>query len=203
MTIRHVLLDADGVLQRSAPDPIGLLVQWAGDHAEALGRALWTAERGPLRGEGDFLDAVDAIVPTYTEVDPRELYARLWHDITVSEESLALVERLRAVGLGVHLGTNQHRQRGEHMRTALGYDALFDVSCYSWEVGAKKPERDYFETAVERIGCAPQEVLFVDDMEVNVEAARSVGLLAEHWHLDRGHDELERLLARHGVRPAG
>ena len=44
-------------------------------------------------------------------------------------------------------------------------------------------------------------MLFVDDMEVNVEAARAVGLAAEHWHLDRGHAELENLLARHGVQP--
>ena len=199
MPVRHVLLDADGVLQRSAPDPIGLLRGWAGDRAEDLGRALWTAERGPLRGEGDFLDVIEAVVPTYADVPPRELYATLWQDITVSPESIRLVERLREAGYGVHLGTNQHRQRGEHMRTALGFDALFDESFYSWELGTKKPEPAYFQHAVERIGAAPGEVLFVDDMEVNVEAARSVGLLAEHWHLDRGHAELEGLLARHGV----
>ena len=199
MPIKHVLLDADGVLQHGVRDPIGLLRGWAGDRAEDLGRALWTAERGPLRGEGDFLDAVDAVVPTYADVPPRELYATLWQDISVSAESLRLVERLRAAGYGVHLGTNQHRQRGEHMRTALGFDALFDVSFYSWELGTKKPEAAYFEHAVERIGAAPAEVLFVDDMQVNVEAAREVGLAAEHWHLDRGHAELEDLLARHGV----
>lgn len=201
MPIKHVLLDADGVLQRSAPDPMGLLRRWAGDRAEQLGRALWEAERGPLRGEGDFLEAVDAVVPAYADVPPRELYATLWQDITVSQESLRLVERLRLAGLGVHLGTNQHRQRGEHMAGELGFDRLFDVSCYSWQLGTKKPEATYFETAVQRIGAAPEEVLFVDDMEVNVEAARAVGLAAEHWHLDRGHEELEHLLARHGIRP--
>lgn len=202
MPVRHVLLDADGVLQRSAPDPIGLLVEWAGERAEELGRALWTAERGPLRGEGDFLHVVEAVVPTYADVDPHEVYRRLWHDITPSPESLALVHRLRDAGLGVHLGTNQHRQRGEHMASVLGYDALFDVSCYSWEMRTKKPEPTYFEIAVERIGAPAEDVLFVDDMETNVEAARAVGLRAEHWHLDHGHDVLERLLERHGVRPA-
>lgn len=202
MPIQHVLLDADGVLQRSAPDPIGLLREWAGDRAEELGRALWTAERGPLRGEGDFLHVVDAVVPTYAEVDPRELYRRLWHDITVSPESLDLVARLRRAGYAVHLATNQHRQRGEHMRTSLGFDELFDESFYSWELGTKKPETSYFELALQRIGAGPAEVLFVDDMEVNVEAARAVGLHAEHWHLDRGHEALEGLLAQHGVRPA-
>lgn len=201
MTVRHVLLDADGVLQRSSPDPIGLLVQWAGDRAEELGRALWTAERGPLRGEGDFLHVVEAVVPSYADVDPSEVYRRLWHDITVSAETLALVGRVREAGLGVHLGTNQHRQRGEHMARALGYDELFDVSCYSWEMGTKKPEAAYFEIAVERIGAPAEQVLFVDDMELNVEAARAVGLRAEHWHLDHGHDVLEGLLVRHGALP--
>lgn len=202
MPIEHVLLDADGVLQRSAPDPIGLLVRWAGERAEDLGRALWTAERGPLRGEGDFLHAVEAIVPTYTDADPREVYAALWLDVTPSEESLELARRLRAAGLGVHLGTNQHRQRGEHMAGALGYADLFDVSCYSWEMGCKKPEARYFEIAVERIGAPADRVLFVDDVEANVEAARAVGLAAEHWHLDRGHEELRKLLAEHGAQPA-
>lgn len=164
-----------------------------------LGRALWTAERGPLRGEGDFLDVVEAVVPTYADVPPRELYATLWQDITVSPESLDLVARLRDAGYAVHLATNQHRQRGEHMRTALGYDELFDESFYSWELGTKKPEPTYFEAALERIGAEPAHVLFVDDMEVNVEAARQLGLAAEQWHLDRGHAELEDLLARHGV----
>ena len=199
MSVRHVLLDADGVVQHGVRDPFGLLRRWAGDRAEDLGRALWAAERGPLRGEGDFLEAVDRVVPSYADVDPRELYASLWGDITLSEATLALIDRLRAAGLGVHLGTNQHRQRGEHMRTTLGFDRLFDVSCYSWELGTKKPETDYFEIALERIGAPGDEVLFVDDMEANVEAARAAGLRAEHWHLDRGHDLLRELLAGHGV----
>ena len=199
MTVRHVLLDADGVVQHGVRDPFALLRRWAGDRAEELGHALWAAERGPLRGQGDFLESVRRLVPSYADVDPDTLYESLWTDITPSEATLALVDRLRGAGLGVHLGTNQHRQRGEHMRTVLGFDRLFDVSCYSWELGTKKPEPDYFEIALERIGAPADEVLFVDDMEANVEAARTVGLRAEHWHLDRGHDVLEGLLAGHGV----
>ncbi len=199
MSVQHLLLDADGVMQHGVRDPHALLRSWAGERGEELGRALWEAERGPLRGEGDFLEAVHEIAPAFTDLPPAELYAAAWHDITVSEESVRLVQRLREAGLGVHLGTNQHRQRGEHMRTALGFDRLFDVSCYSWEMGCKKPEPAYFEIAVERIGAAPDRVLFVDDMEANVEAARAVGLRAEHWHLDQGHDVLEDLLAGHGV----
>lgn len=197
--VRHVLLDADGVLQEAAADPFVLLRRWAGDRAEDLGRALWEAERGPLRGEGDFVAAVERLVPTYTDVPPEEVYAALWGDIAVSEESLRLVDRLREAGLGVHLGTNQHRQRGERMQRELGYDDRFDVSCYSWEMGVKKPEPAYFEIAVERIGAPADEVLFVDDKTDNVEAARGVGLRGLQWDLGRGHDALRQELAAHGV----
>ena len=196
---RHVLLDADGVVQRSHPDPFEVLGRWAGPRVEELGRALWEAERGPLRGEGDFLEAVARVVPSYADADPVALYETLWHHIEVSPESLALVAALREAGLGVHLGTNQHRQRGERMRTVLGFDRLFDVSCYSWEMGTKKPEAAYFETAVERIGAAPDDVVFVDDLDANVEAAREVGLRAFQWHLDQGHDVLRTRLAEHGL----
>lgn len=41
---------------------------------------------------------------------------------------------LRRNGYGVHLGTNQDRNRATYMRAVLGYDALFDVSCYSREL---------------------------------------------------------------------
>lgn len=203
MPVAHVILDADGVVQHGVSDPEALLRRWAGDRAEELGRALWTAERGPLRGEGDFLQVVEAIVPAYTDVPPHEVYAGLWHDVTPSEETVRLVERLRRAGLGVHLGTNQHRQRGERMAVELGYDELFDHSLYSWELGAKKPEPAYFEAALERIGADPSTVLFIDDVDANVEAAREAGMLAERWELGRGHAELEDLLARHGVRVAG
>ena len=42
-------------------------------------------------------------------------------------------------------------------------------------------------------------MLFVDDHEPNVVAAREVGLAAEHWRIDEGLDRLHGLLAGHGV----
>ncbi|UAL31820.1 hypothetical protein K8W59_03485 [Nocardioides rotundus] len=50
---------------------------------------------------------------------------------------------------------------------------------------------------LDRLGVPADQVLFIDDSLANVEGARGVGLLAEHWHLDQGHDRLDHLLARH------
>ena len=86
------------------------------------------------------------------------------------------------------------------MREVLGYDGLFDVSCYSWELGAAKPDPAFFAEAARRIGSAPAEILFIDDSTANVAAARQAGLAAEQWTLDDGHEALHDLLARHDVR---
>jgi putative hydrolase of the HAD superfamily len=55
----------------------------------------------------------------------------------------------------------------------LGYDALFDVSCYSWELGARKPHPAFFAEAVRRVGANPAAILFIDDSAL-------LGLLARH-----------------------
>jgi putative hydrolase of the HAD superfamily len=110
------------------------------------------------------------------------------------------VAALRRAGYGVHLATNQERHRGTYMHDVLGYRDRFDVSAYSWEVGAAKPDPEFFRRVVRRIGVPAAEVLFVDDSEANVEGARAAGLVAEHWHFERGPESLLALLAAHGIR---
>lgn len=203
MTIRHLLLDADGVLQTVPGGWVAAVEKFVGDGALEFLEQTWTEELPALRGEGDFLvEFVRAVERRGLDVDPREFYGAVWNAIEVAPESVELVHRLRASGYGVHLGTNQERHRAAYMRTVLGYDDLFDVSCYSCDLGAVKPERTYFERALDRIGAPADHVLFIDDNVANVEGARAAGLAAEHWDLSRGMSTLWSLLAGHGVEPA-
>jgi putative hydrolase of the HAD superfamily len=198
--IRHLLLDADGVLQTIPGGWEGPARRILGDRSPEILEELLVEELPALRGEGDFLPELRRAFERHgIDGDPDELYATLWNSIEVSDEVVALVRRLQAAGYGVHLGTNQHRQRAAYMRAELGYDDLFDVSCYSCELGATKPEAAYFDRAVAMIGAAPGEVLFVDDNLANVEGARATGLAAEQWRLDDGLPRLLALLAGYGV----
>ena len=85
---------------------------------------------------------------------------------------------MRANGYGVHLGTNQERHPAAHMRSALGYNALFDVCCYSCDLGVAKPDPAFFAAAARRIAARPDRILFIDDGARNVEGARAAGLAA-------------------------
>jgi len=59
-------------------------------------------------------------------------------------------------------------------RFGLG-DAVDEIIVSSEECIAK-PDARIYRIAAERLGVAPQEALFVDDMEENVEAARAIGM---------------------------
>jgi putative hydrolase of the HAD superfamily len=194
-------LDADGVLQHRPGGWEDAFVDFVGtERAAAMLADMFEAEKPAIRGDADVIGIIASVLARYgSDADPEHVYDTVWRRIDVPEQSRDLVRRLRAAGLGVHLGTNQTRQRAAYMRTTLGYDELFDVSVYSAELGVSKPADAYFRTAVERIGARADEVLFVDDTRPNVEAAARVGLAAVHWHMDEGMDALVERLAEHGV----
>ena len=48
----------------------------------------------------------------------------------------------------------------------------------SYEVGFLKPSEEIFRVAVERANCSAEECVFTDDLPVNVEAARRLGINA-------------------------
>lgn len=196
-----MLLDADGVLQHLPGGWIEGVRPYLGDRAEEFMRRSWSQEGPCLRGEADFREVLAGHLSDFgLAVDVDRLIGEVWHSIEIVPSSVELVHRLRAAGYGVHLGSNQERHRAAYMRETLGYDALFDVSCYSHDLGAAKPDPVYFERAVERIGVEPGEVLFVDDLADNVASARSVGLIGVHWTLADGLAVIESQLAEAGVR---
>lgn len=173
---------------------------YLGDRAREFLHETWRDELPMLTGQGDYLPVLAAALARYGVTVPVEdVYRDVWHRIVVIAESVALVRALRATGYGVHLATNQERNRAAHMRAALGYDALFDVSCYSCDLGVAKPDPRFFAAAARRIGSEPPGILFIDDSAQNVAAARDVGLVAEQWCFQQGHDVLRQLLASHGV----
>jgi putative hydrolase of the HAD superfamily len=198
--VRHVLFDADGVLQELPGGWHTSMEPFLGERTHEFLLQTWSDELPTLRGEGDYLVLLETLLRRYDErLDVEQVYDAVWRNITVHEQSVQLVQTVRAAGYGVHLGTNQEQHRARHMRTALGYDDLFDVSCYSYDLGVAKPDPTFFVVAAERIGDDPAAIVFVDDSERNVAGAREAGMQAVHWDVTQGHDVLVAMLAAQGV----
>jgi putative hydrolase of the HAD superfamily len=197
--IRHLLLDADGVVQDLPGGWRAALRPFLGERAEDFVTELAMDEEACLRGE-PFLPVLADRLERFSVAAPAaEVYAAAWERIAPDPAVLDLADRVRAAGVGVHLATNQNPERAAYMRRELGYDARFDTQFYSCELGLAKPERGYFERILTTVRADPDAVLFVDDSASNVAGAREVGLAAERWHLDDGLPVLRDLLAAHGL----
>lgn len=54
--------------------------------------------------------------------------------------------------------------------------AMFDEVVESSVVGCRKPEPRFYEIACERVGVEPSEVVFLDDLGINLKPARAMGM---------------------------
>jgi epoxide hydrolase-like predicted phosphatase len=66
----------------------------------------------------------------------------------------------------------------EREQAAYGFEDLVDEIIYSHECGLSKPDPAIYALTCERLRVAPQEMIFLDDYEPNVEGARQVGIHA-------------------------
>ena len=72
---------------------------------------------------------------------------------------------------------------------------VFDVTVFSAEESIRKPNPEIYQRALSRLGVAPQEAVFIDDLVKNVEGARQLGIHGIHFDATfEIRDELGRLL---------
>ncbi|MFI5710201.1 HAD family hydrolase [Kribbella sp. NPDC051620] len=110
--IRHVLFDADGVLQDMPGGWYAAMEPCLGERAREFLHRTWKDELPMLAGRGDYLPWLAATLAEYgVKTAVEVVYRDVWHRIVPSDESFAIVEALRRKGYGVHLGTNQEKYR--------------------------------------------------------------------------------------------
>jgi epoxide hydrolase-like predicted phosphatase len=93
------------------------------------------------------------------------------------------MRELRGRGLRMALLTNNVREWEPQWRAKLPeIDEIFEVVVDSAFVGMRKPDPEIYELTLERLGGVEAgECLFLDDVDVNCEAARSLGMRAVHY----------------------
>mgnify|MGYP000889152839 FL=1 len=198
--LKAVLWDADGVLQQVPGGWRPLLNDLIGpERTDAFLTSLWPTAMEAMRGRGDILVALDELFERQGLLDVAPRIREVWGTFDRFDDTRDLVAEVRRTGIGCHLATNQDPLRASYMRERLGYGDLMDRSFYSCDVGAAKPDPEFFERVLEALALPADEVAFVDDHADNVATARAVGLQAVHWHHDEGLPTLRAALRELGV----
>lgn len=125
-------------------------------------------------------------------IDGREVLALLAGDLR--PHVVEAVRRCRAAGLLTALLTNNvGAMDGWQGTLALG--ELFDVVVESSKVGVRKPDPAAYELVLDELGVPAAEVVFLDDLGINLKPARAMGMTTiKVVDPDEALAELERLL---------
>jgi putative hydrolase of the HAD superfamily len=170
-------LDPDTIKQRFRDDPRAL-------------ECVRGLERGELGAE-DFSERFGELL----ELDPVRragLIDRMFGHIRPDEEMVEALRRARAQGVRTGLISNS-MGAGRYDRST--FPELFDGVVISGDEGMHKPEPAIYELGCSRVGLAPAECVFVDDLRENCEGAEAVGMTAVlHRGAARTLPRLEELL---------
>ncbi|MCU1421966.1 MAG: hydrolase [Microbacteriaceae bacterium] len=150
-------------------------------------RERWWNDRGEWRAEaGGFADADEYLAAFSSalgvEIDEAEWVRIRGSAMTPWADSIAAVSRAAELGQ-VTLLTNNGPLASRHLATLapdlvpVFGDHLFTSSDY----GARKPDPQVFEAVLERYGVDAHDAFFADDLRINVEGARSVGITAHQF----------------------
>lgn len=115
--------------------------------------------------------------------------------------NIDLIRRLRPPYRTAVL-SNADRTLRARFKAADGLLSLFDDFVCSADVGMAKPDPRIYALSAQRLGLPPEECVFIDDLDRNIDAARTAGMQGVHFRLDQDHS-LEALLDELGVRPVG
>jgi len=121
----------------------------------------------------------DLIADTGSKADPKESI-HIWTDHYIREnpiipKMIGLVDKLREKGYrtgilsnidAAHGVINLHRHIFEH----------FDEVLLSYQVGVRKPDSAAFRLLARRLNVDLEELIFIDDLPLNVAAAQDIGI---------------------------
>lgn len=112
----------------------------------------------------------------------------------VIDGSVATLRELRANRIPCYALSNMERESFELRMNRYQFMSEFDGFVISSHVGVTKPDAAIFNFLAERFNLEPCRTLFIDDLPVNVDAARRLGFQAE---LFSSPAELRRSLRGH------
>jgi putative hydrolase of the HAD superfamily len=206
--IGAVIFDYGEVLCHRPPDEaFRRLAKIFGADAGSF-QALWDKNRGAFdRGDITAEEYWTALARDAGAAIGREQLEQVYKlDVemfgTANLEMVRWLRALRRGGIKTGLLSNIHPAMIAYLRENFDWLELFDFKTFSAEVRLIKPDPAIYEHTLRGLGVRAEEALFVDDREINVKAARELGIHAVRF---RSVGELRRELEEIGflILPGG
>ena len=190
-SVRAVISDFGGVLTTPLVGALHRFSERSAITLEELGTAmavvgaargenpLFALETGRL-SESDFLAALSGELTRArgNQVSLEGLGEALFAGLAPNERFVAFMHTLRGRGHAMAICTNNVREWSARWQAMIPVAELFDVIVDSSAVGVRKPDPGIYEATLLALGVEPESAVFIDDLEINCEAAAALGMRA-------------------------
>jgi epoxide hydrolase-like predicted phosphatase len=194
--VKAVISDFGGVLTSPLLNVFAALQDSSGVPLEALGEAMATIaqrdgvhplfelEKGAI-SEQRFVELLEGAVSEDLgrPVHLHGLADAYWSELETNDAMIDYLRSVRERGCRLALLTNNVREWEPRWRRMVPVDELFEVVVDSAFVGVRKPDPEIYALTLDRLGLEAAECVFVDDIELNCQAAERLGMRAV-WFRD-------------------
>ena len=199
MVIKHIFFDIGGVLLeidhvRSLQywsDCIDLSIDVIKDHFPYEVHEQY--EIGKLTDHEFFRAMKDALPqPNCLKEDD---FWRGWNKLIVAETETVKLLPLLKQSYNVYLLSNTNPRHIKHeVDKRFSFQKNVDRAFYSFDLGCRKPDEEIYLKALKLAGAKPEDSLFIDDVMINIDTARSLGIKTIHYKDPQNlYDELRNL----------
>lgn len=128
--------------------------------------------------EQEFLNNVAKTYPDYLDLASSVFKIETLDKLLpVYTKTIKLVEQLKKKGYRLFVISDMEEHGIVYMEHAVpNINELFDDIIYSCRVGMVKKDGNVFDTAMERFNVVPEETLFIDDVQANLDQASKRGI---------------------------
>ncbi len=185
LALRAVIFDYGMVLSGPpAPKAHAALMRITGLPAEKLDPLYWADrhafDEGKLTGEAywrDILHQAGLALSPSAVTELMDWDARMW--MTLNPAMLAWQGALKASGFLTAILSNIGDSVQQAMEREIKWLTRFDVLVWSYQLRMAKPDPAIYRYTLEKLGTHPEETLFIDDRQENIETAKALGMKAQ------------------------
>ena len=129
--------------------------------------------------DGGLLTREELIAKLPTQYD-KEVFAycleRIAPSLTPITEMIETLHEVRRKGYKVYILSNMPQELHHELKQLHDFFQYFDGQVYSYEVKAIKPQPQIYQALMNTYKLKGDESIFIDDLEMNIQAAKELGI---------------------------